>query len=221
MRIRIKISLLLFCIGFLFALEISAHFIHVRHRFVALSRNEVTEREKSFNKLLASKSESLNAFSYDYSYWDDMVNFIKTNNEAWARQNILPALSTFKADMAWVYGQDFSLVYASDTSSNARLPLEDEALPKIFSGTKHFCHFFINTKSGLLEVSGASVHPTADVKRESPAQGYFFAGRLWSKEFVQELQELTGTTLIISFLEGEEEVLIPRLNLREGTVHFF
>ena len=221
MRIRTKITLLLSCIGFLFILEVSAYFMHSRQRFAALFRNEAAEEKRSFNKLLASKSEFLNAFSYDYSYWDDMVNFIKTKDEAWARQNILSALPTFKADMAWVYGQDFSLVYSTDTSSNARLPLEDEAFPKIFSGTKHFCHFFINTESGLLEVSGASVHPTADTKRESSAQGYFFAGQLWGKEFVQELQELTSTTLKISLLQNEEETPMPRFNPKEGTIHFF
>jgi hypothetical protein len=55
----------------------------------------------------------------------------------------------------------------------------------------------VYTSAGLMEIRGATIHPTTDPERQTPPQGYFFAGRLWNKDFLGELSELIGGKITI------------------------
>ncbi|MDD5019854.1 MAG: ATP-binding protein, partial [Candidatus Omnitrophica bacterium] len=75
-------------------------------------------------------------------------------------------------------------------------PLSGEAVRDIFL-KKRLCYFFVNTEAGLMEIRGATIHPTADNDRQTPPQGYFFAGRLWNKGYTDELADLIGGEIAI------------------------
>jgi PAS domain S-box-containing protein len=58
-----------------------------------------------------------------------------------------------------------------------------------------FAHFFLMLPNGLMEIRGASIHPTNDQERKTPPQGYFFVGRYWTQAILNELGELIGGTV--------------------------
>jgi len=201
MRVQTKLILLLLIFSVIFATGryFFQTFEDKRMRLLFLEDN----REKSifFDSIVKLKGVSLETLAYDYTYWDEMVNFLHNNNMPWAQGNMDEnALRTYQTDAIWVYKRDFSLAY-SITNENAadfkELPLPRDAIGDIFL-KEHFCHFFVNTETGLMEIRGATIHPTLDVARTTHHHGYFFTGRLWNKKYIGELTKFIGGQIEIS-----------------------
>jgi len=173
------------------------------------------------DKLLNLKGLSLATLANDYSYWDEMVSFVSSKDKKWAKANIEPSLVTFQVNAEWVYDIDFNLVYVfSDAAGKKleKLPLSKDDMAKLFSQNR-LCHFFINTPSGLMEIRGATVHPTLDVQRLTTPQGYFFVGRLWDKEFLSELSDLMGGSLTLLPYFGEKLKTSSKIVSEKGVLH--
>ena len=150
------------------------------------------EQRKAFGNLLDLKGASLRSFSVDYTFWDDMVLFVQTGDRTWGGENIEAGLPTFDADAAWVYNTRYSLVYSTNTLKDRglrNLPLTAEELRRLFTG-RRFVHFFLRTADGVMELRGATIHPTSDNQRKTPPRGYFFVGRLWTPAYLAELSDL-------------------------------
>jgi PAS domain S-box-containing protein len=152
-----------------------------------------------------------------------MVAFVRAPSAQWAAQNIETAMRTFAIDFAWVCRPDGSLVYggARDPQQRLdRLPVPPATLPFLF-GREHFPRFFVATDAGLLEVYGATVHPTRDAARRTPAAGYLFVARRWDPPYLVRLSELlqaratlitaTGSTPPRSHVDedGQIELVLP------------
>ncbi|MDD5246279.1 MAG: ATP-binding protein [Candidatus Omnitrophica bacterium] len=204
MRIRTKVILLLVLLGAIFTA--GRHFYRSLEdrRMYALFKENMEERNTYLDNLLSLKEASLKALVFDYTYWDEMVDFVGSRGGIeWAQKNIDEnALKTYQADAIWVYRLDLSPAYyvASDAAGLEQLVIPKEEIKKIFSESA-FCHFFVNTPVGLMEIRGATIHPSADAKRKTPVRGYFFAGRLWDKHYIDDLGRLLGGQVKISATE--------------------
>lgn len=192
MKIRVKMLALMVCatLAVLGALAVLWQAQSDGLRLVA--KNEEQARRRLVERIIAMRSQSLETMVTDYTFWDDMVRFIRSPSNEWAEQNIDSALDTFDIDLAWVYRTDHAPVYAASRDKSRRpepLPLPPAALGKLFAAS-HFAHFFVAGKSGLLEVYGATVHPTADSARLTPAQGYLLVARAWQDAYLADLSAL-------------------------------
>ncbi len=161
------------------------------------------EQEQAKNQLLHKiidlKSYAPKTLAYDYSFWDDMVKFVNDRDSAWAKENIDVSLNTFNASAAWVCDTNLAPVYCASDSpglSGLALPISRDSSAVVFR-RGHFPHFFVRTSSGVLEIFGAPIQPSSDNKRESPPRGFFFVGRLWSSEYVEELSRLAGSRIVV------------------------
>lgn len=168
------------------------------------------EKEESartlLDKSIALNGNRLEAFSVDYSFWDDMVEFVSTGNKKWAANNIDTGLATFKANAAWIYRTDFSPVYSVNNIKDktlTELPLPKEAFSKIFK-SGYFQRFFVNTDRGIMEIRTGPIHPTSDVERKTAPRGYFFAGRLWDKGVTDDIAALLESSAAILASKPEE-----------------
>lgn len=221
MRVRTKF----FILAALVLLFLGAGFailgLGEKHKLSILFREQAAEEGRTFNKLIDMRSESLKAFAYDYTFWDEMVDFISTEDVGWAQENIDPSLSTYKANTVWVFRDDFSLLYQAGSlkGEGKGFPLAKEDIKKIFAKDNRFSNFFIGSPQGLVEVWAATVHPTADVQRKTAPAGYFFCARLWSSEYIKELSELTSATISLAPSDGEEAFLAGS-RLRGGIIYF-
>jgi len=199
MKLQTRIMLLLTAFMVLFmAGLLSLRYSEARRASLLIEDNAI-EQGRFFDNVVKLKGSSLEMFVFDYTYWDEMVRFASTPDERWGRQMIDTALHTFNCQAAWVYGEDFRPVYSTGTPGNpgrVEFPLPKTALARLFA-QKHFTHFFVDTPDGLMEIRGASIHPTSDVDRKTPPRGYFFAGRVWDKDFIEGLSEITGDTVSI------------------------
>ncbi len=160
--------------------------------------SELAQRHRYFQQITKIEGHPLESLAVDYSFWDEMVNFIKKRNLEFARDNIDTGLSTYGADAAWVYRPDNSLVYYKSTTDD--LTIQNLALPKAFFAqlnSNHFAHFYIQEPNGLLEIRAATVHPGNDSDRKTPPQGFWVIGRYLTPGLVKSLGDLTQSTITI------------------------
>ena len=220
-----KVRTRLYLAGTLFSILFMAIFIYFnitqRQSFIELFKFEAKEKEGNFEKIMLLKGKALENFVYDYSYWDEMVDFIKNINMSWARDMIgQSVLTNYNIDAIWIYNLDHQLLYSVNNVNDnnlQQLPLGVSLIDNLFSD-RRFAHFFINTTAGLTEIRGATVHPTNDPQRKTPPQGYIFAAKLWNKKYIDELANLSGGKVGMSAIKDRMPLreFIPQL----GTIAF-
>lgn len=216
-RNRIVLLLVLFCITFGGLLYYGQrHRIALLDSFFSILSDNL---KKGIDTTIALKGKVIESHAVDYTFWDEMVAFAERKNNAWARENLDPSLKSFGDNALWVYDKNGVLAYAVnnvDMPAGAQKSLiSSEMIAKLFK-EERFCHFFITTPAGLMEIRGATIHPTADFERKTLPRGYFFAGLLWGKEYLKDLGGyLNGTVELVS---PSEEELVEKARPAFGTI---
>lgn len=227
MKVRTKLLIVVLAVAAIFAGAVLAYTAIERYRAVALFDNEKIEKNRTFDEILGLEQSTLRLYSVDYTYWDQMVNLIERNDDEdkkWAKENIDSSLITYRADAVWVFANKPEMVYSAFDLKKADLveafPVPIGAIKTLFGPGEHFCHFFVKTSNGILEVRGATVHPGWDEKRTSPGRGYFFTARLLDPEYVSQLSDyLGGVTVEIAYsFSGGENM---KEDLRKGIIRFY
>ncbi len=192
---RILLLLALITIGIVGGILASWHLD--KQRITKLLEKEKSDQSALLRRVVDFKSASLTGFAYDYTYWDDFVQYMKEPDRQWAFDNIEVSLKTFDIDYAWVYSTDLDTVFTSNPGKNknlSKVPIGASDLNWVVANGPLY-NFFVLTDSTIIQISGGSIHPTFDEKRETPATGYLFVGRIWKDEYLQEIEQFTGSTL--------------------------
>lgn len=201
MKVQTKLISLFLLLCVIFGAARYLYQISENKKLYTLFKNDSEEKNAYFDKLLNLRAASLATLAYDYTYWDEMARFFTTKDTEWAKVNMdANVLDTYKTDVIWLFGLDLSPLYSINRDgfdSLKEFPLPRANIKDIFK-EERLRHFFVNTKIGLLEVRGATVHPGSDPERKTPPRGYFLTARLWGKEYVADLEELIGGSIQIS-----------------------
>ncbi len=221
MKVQTKIIFLLLLIVMVFASSVLLQKVFEKQRLITLFSNEEKQMQLVFEKILELKGKALDTLVCDYTYWDEMASFVTSGDKTWAAQNINTALSTFNTDAIWIYGPDGSPVYSINNLKDPgfkELPFPKNKISGLFTN-QPFCHFYIKTPTGIFEIRGASIHPSKDVERKTPAKGYFLAGRLWDKAYIDEIAKLCGYNITLSVLSDKKEFSVAS-NPEKGITTF-
>jgi signal transduction histidine kinase len=68
-------------------------------------------------------------------------------------------------------------------------------------GTRQLCHFFTTSDRGLLEVRGATIHPTEDAERRTQPRGQFFCVRAWDSTLLNRLGRMSRCSMYVARAE--------------------
>ncbi len=163
------------------------------NRFNQIFESERQERKQMFEKFVAFQSRQIEAFVYDYTYWDEMVAYTRSRNQGWSLENIESVLDNFSVDAVWIYDSNFTLINQSPHSLDQPWPepLDRDTLANRIA-RKWFSHFFVSMSGGFMEIHTTPIQPSSDNKRISSPQGYFVAGRMWTKRYQQQLADLVN-----------------------------
>ena len=197
MTLQKKILVHLFLVFFIFSMMLLFYIVIEQLRLKELRQDEKIDHQEILTKLITLKGEALYTLSYDYTYWDEMVNFVQTLDETWSKENLEASLDTYKTNLILIYnlrGEPIYKINNLEIDDNVFLSAMPQDIPSLFS-TSPFCHFYVSTQEGFLEIRGTSIHKTDDQDRQKERFGYFFAGRLWNKDFLDELALLAGADL--------------------------
>ncbi|MFA5144539.1 MAG: ATP-binding protein [Candidatus Omnitrophota bacterium] len=221
MRVQTKIIFLLFSIVVVFVSSVLLQRAFEKQRLITLFSNEEKQIHLVFEKIIELKGSTLDALAYDYTHWDEMANFASSGDKKWAAENIDTALPAYHANAIWIYGLDSSFIYSVndlEVPGFKELPLPKLKISSLFANGP-FCHFYINTPKGILEIRGAGIYPSNDMERKTPGRGYLLAGRLWDKSYIDEIAKLCGCNIAVSAFSEKREAPIVS-NPEKGTITF-
>ena len=212
MKIQSKISLLLACVVGVFLAGVVSIRYTERARFRRIAEERYVERHRSFETFLESYGTPLRTLVEDLTCDDQMVRAIANHDTGGLERDLNESsLAGFQANAVWVFAQDSRLLYAVDNLHGGApldLPLPPGALAQIFA-RQALAHFFLQLPQGLIEIRAGTVHPSKDFRRQSPAYGYVFAGRLWSKPAPDGRSRAGSVIGEMSMFTGNEVRLIP------------
>ncbi len=160
------------------------------------------ESETQFNtevkSLITLKTNTLKQVAYDYTYWDEFVKKINIGDSVWYSNNITTILKTYRIDYVCVYDTSFRVVHeAYNEGFIPRRFISMDALAKIRE--TRFLNFFQVVSAGVIEISGASIHPDIDPTHTlTKPSGYLFLAKSWNQDFLHELTLLSGAKTKLS-----------------------
>jgi PAS domain S-box-containing protein len=172
-----------------------------------LQGNAIKRAEILLQKNLELLSQNQISYTYDYTYWDDMVRFVQKPDPIWAARNILSSINSYKLQCAWVLDKSFNVVYLYNTIDSTRsinFPLDNSVLREIFVKEK-FPHFYLKTESDLIEIVGAPIQFSNDLMRIGIPQGYYFTGRIWQKTYLDEIGKINNSKVFTASAEESDK----------------
>ncbi len=147
------------------------------------------------NNLLVLESKPIAVAINNDSNWDEFVNFIKTKDVNWYSDNVANELEIYNVDYLGVYDLNNNFIIHTASSKiksfdfvpkSAMTQLNKLGLSK----------FYMKIPEGIVEVSGASIHPSYDaLKNKTKSSGYFFVVRLLDKGFIKNLETITNSNI--------------------------
>lgn len=201
MRIQTRLGLLIaFCFLFMVG-ALTAFYTGESRRLAGLFRIEANESQMLFDRARMLESSRQEAFTNDYSIWNELADFLNTGDKRWADTNLGGPIPVFKLNAIWIYKPDENLFYSINNLSNSyfdKLAVPQGVILKLLGGDSKLCHFFMNTPKGVMEIRGATIHRDFDRARKNPPLGYLFTGRLLDSAFAEELSDLTLTKTTIN-----------------------
>lgn len=191
--------------------------------FIDLYINQMIEQKETlFNIVTELRSEPYKRVLEENTLWNDMVKFVRNGNKDWAADNINTMLDIHHANCVWVYktenNSSVEKVHSIQNLNNPnldRLPVSESSITSLFNSTK-FPHFFVVTKNGLLEIYGASIHPTNDFERKTPPAGYFFVGILWDEKYQKNLEQILDCSIHIA-VNGDKKIVNDNSSIKTFT----
>lgn len=161
--------------------------------FREISKNQL---ERSINLYITSKENNLRNTLHDYTYWDETVDFVKTRNPEWAEANLEGSLSSFKFHALYVFNTGYQEIYKISNKEYPNLKnitIKPEVFKKLHKN--RYIQYFQYTDSAIVELLGSTIHPTNDPNKLTEPAGYMFYARVWNREFLKELADVTSTKL--------------------------
>jgi PAS domain S-box-containing protein len=200
MKVQNRLLILWLLLGLFFL----AGFLILQRSQVENLGSLVSQRQQDLEQLLSRiielEGQSQATLTFDYTYWDELVDFVQTQDPTWAQDVLYASLNSYNVQVIWVYNVVPEMVHISTAipdQVNSALPLTQGQIQNLFSSTPYVRFNYVLPDGTVMEVHGASIHPSNDVAHSSPPRGYFFTGRLWNRDRLDYLSSLSGANLTI------------------------
>jgi len=187
------ITAMLFFTGFLMILSIQ------KKQNAILVNSGINQQQSILETAIKAKSDLVYRTLYDYTYWDDLINYQRQPDQTWANDNLITLFSSFHVNAVWMYTLDINAVYDMaiyDSIESKPLPVTPEIFSILYK-TK-FIKYYQSSPFGILEIHGATMHFSNDEARNLPPQGYFFMAKLLDSAYLSEIENLTGGKITMS-----------------------
>lgn len=177
-----------------FLLYLGIYFYTIRQE-KKVYRTASKEFNNEVNSIISLNSKTHTSTIYYVSFWDELVNFINTQDKKWYYDYIETEFASYESDYLGIYNLKNQLISHSSTkkitSSNF---IPKSIFPKLYK--EKLIRFYMQVPEGVIEVFGATIHPTDDPKKNKfKPSGYFFTARLLDKSFIQNLAEISSSTV--------------------------
>jgi len=159
-------------------------------------KSNIEQIEKSVRVAISFETDRLKQITFDYTFWDEMVGFIYTPKPNWAKDNLDPIITTYKTDLLCVLDTNLRKVYSVNREEYnflQDLKLSDSTLRQLIN--QRFIQFYYQTKHGIVEVHGATIHTTNDQTRVGRVYGIMIIGKVIDSTYLKNVSLVTGTRI--------------------------
>lgn len=203
---------------FFFLIYISLYLYTVQEEshFYKITYNQYDKEVKSLFRL---NSKTPTATIIDVTYWDELVHFTNTKDEKWYNKYILREFESYEADYIGIYGLDQKLINKTVSSKIKNFDFIPKEMMSVLYKSK-LKRFYIKIPEGIVEVFGATIHPSNDPKKnKTKPSGYFFMARLLDESFMSALGNISSSkvNLVSSdyVIANEDDFVIVGLDLKD------
>ncbi len=206
-KIQYKIGLIFLVLIIFIIVSLSYMYKTTHTNAKILTQETILKQTALLSATVKAFSQSLGQHCYDYTYWDEMVNFVKKPNQRWARLNINEPVTSFGFSFAWVFDKDFNQIYGFQI-------LEDESLSKAFISTKElkkkfteswFSDFWIEREGKAYQIYVAPIQPSEDIGRKTEPNGWYLVGRIYEGKIIEEISDITNSSIEVVLPEEINE----------------
>lgn len=193
-----KLLLLIIGTSVLFLLLYLSLYAYTMQQEKEVYRTTYNQYNSEVSSLFELNSKTHIATIKDVTYWSELVKFISTKDQEWFDSFIVTEFETYEVDYIGIYGLDQQLVNKVSSSSLKSRDFIPKGVFKNLYESK-LSRFYIQIPEGIVEVFGATIHPSDDAKKvKTLPAGYFIMARLINKPFIQNLNKISNseTTLI-------------------------
>lgn len=164
------------------------------------SSNELYNNE--IESLLKLNSESYTSIVADITYWDEFVTFTKTKDISWFNRSVANIIDTYKVQYLAAYSLDGTqITKVSTIKIKTKDFIPKAALKKLYE--KKIDKFYWRIPEGIVEVYGATIHPSDDpFKNKFKPSGYFIMVRLLDENYFNNIEQVCSSK--IKFYTGKE-----------------
>jgi signal transduction histidine kinase/CheY-like chemotaxis protein len=185
-------------------------------QFYKSTFNQYTNEVNSLFKL---NSETPTATIIDITFWDDLVKYIKTKDKNWYEKSVASQFETYNMDYIGVYDLNNRLI---NKTKSSKIKTNDFILKGMMSQLykSKLTRFYLRIPEGIVEVFGATIHPSNDPKKnKSNPSGYFFMARLLDKHFFENLNQISSSKVSLENVnhinKAEEDLVSVNVNLKD------
>jgi signal transduction histidine kinase/CheY-like chemotaxis protein len=148
-----------------------------------------------------------------------LVHFTKTKDEKWYDKYILSEFESYEADYIGIYGLDQKLINKIASSKIKSLDFIPKEMMSVLYKSK-LKRFYIKIPEGIVEVFGATIHPSNDPKKnKTKPSGYFFMARLLDEPFFNALGNISSSKVNLAssdyVIANEDDFVIVGLDLKD------
>ncbi|WP_191963376.1 ATP-binding protein [Flavobacterium luteum] len=129
----------------------------------------------------------------DVTFWDGLYDFAKIKDISWYNQFVVEEFKSYEIDYVGVYNLSNEFIVKTSTSKiKTENFIPKQVLTDLYS--KKVSQFYMRIPEGIIEVFGATIHPSDDPKKNKhKPSGYFIMARLLDKNYFNNLQKISSS----------------------------
>ena len=190
-----KILLLIFSSSIFFMLLYFSLYYYTKQVEKQVYTSSKVQFNNEVNKLLELDNKPIQVAINNDTNWDEFVDFIRSRDTLWYNETIGNELNIYKADYLGAYDANFNFIIRTPSSkmkSKDIIPKE----AKVTLNRLGISKFYMKIPEGLIEVTGASIHPSNDpLKNRTKPFGYFFVARIIDASFIKEFEKVSQSQI--------------------------
>ena len=217
MKLNLKITLIIALFTFVVIICFTPSTIHIKNDLNKVRKERIVEFKNSLNSIIELKNKVYKSLYFDYTYWDEMVEFSNSGDKTWAKENIDTAMESTDYEYSAVFNQDNKIVYYSQID-NSLVNLEEYFKSLKFQMNEPlFEEYFIEKNNAIIKVYIAPIQPTSDFKRVTKPQGYFVIAKVISKKYIESLENITQQTIsLVKNIDNKQQDVWYALNSKDS-----
>lgn len=185
----------------------------------AVYKSTLQEYGNEIHSIFKLNSKTHTASIVDVTFWDEMVHFIKTKDTVWYKDYIEAEFLTYESDFIGIYDlKQQRLSYTVSSKFKTLNFLPSELFDTIYKSKLN--RFYMRVPEGVIEVFGATVHPSDDPKKNKHRpSGYFIMARLLDNVFIRNLEDISSSKISIvskdDLPKKDDNLIAVNLNLSD------